>query len=294
VLKREEEVEMRDTGTDSEDDSDLNMSSTNNYSSEDGGEGDGRDIDIPQRPQRCEELGELLGLAFQNRVEYDDDEERDIFDDGLTDEDHESDTDISTNYEELTEPDVIQRVVYVPQSPTTTTTTTDDDCETESGSNYSSSLYDSTPEADDDHIDLAADGEPSASEAREDKDIGAVASTAMEKALEKSFLELLQDPNVHKLSQFEKDLELEKWRFLGLEEMKRNIDEELTAALERQQSLEENIMTTESDLDAAREASGISKDLWEAYEAFCESMEPQFGSREGWSITCFSDHKGFT
>lgn len=41
-----------------------------------------------------------------------------------------------------------------------------------------------------------------------------------------------------------------------------------------------------------RVGQGISDELWAEYEAFCESLEPRFGSRGGWSVTCFEDHEG--
>lgn len=39
-----------------------------------------------------------------------------------------------------------------------------------------------------------------------------------------------------------------------------------------------------------RGAAGIFDELWAEYEAFCESLESNFGSRDGWSVTCFHDH----
>lgn len=37
--------------------------------------------------------------------------------------------------------------------------------------------------------------------------------------------------------------------------------------------------------------AGISQQLFDAYEEFCTSLEPEFGQRGGFSITCFGQQK---
>lgn len=39
-----------------------------------------------------------------------------------------------------------------------------------------------------------------------------------------------------------------------------------------------------------QEQNGISAELWEEYEAVCECLEPEFGSRDGWSTTFWTNH----
>jgi hypothetical protein len=64
------------------------------------------DVDAPV--QTSSHLGELVSLEFADLHEYEDDEEKDIFDDGLDDdESSESDSEMSTTYEELEEPDSV-------------------------------------------------------------------------------------------------------------------------------------------------------------------------------------------
>jgi hypothetical protein len=63
-------------------------------------------VDAPV--QTSAHLGELVSLEFDDLHEYEDDEERDIFDDSLDDdESSESDSEVSTTYEELEEPDFV-------------------------------------------------------------------------------------------------------------------------------------------------------------------------------------------
>src|SRR6266536_5786852 len=59
------------------------------------------------------DMGEAIDVAFPVDMDYDIADERHMFDDGLSD-DESSDSDASTNYEELTEPDIITRLLKVP------------------------------------------------------------------------------------------------------------------------------------------------------------------------------------
>jgi hypothetical protein len=80
------------------------MSSENNYSSsEEENDIDMQDASVDEIPEeveisdRLEDLGNVVILSFPNIVEYSDDEAKDIFDDGLDDdEDSSSDSDVST------------------------------------------------------------------------------------------------------------------------------------------------------------------------------------------------------
>lgn len=59
------------------------------------------------------DMGEAIAFVFPDPVEHDVNDDEDMFDDGL-DGDESEDSDASTNYEELTEPDVVLTVVEVP------------------------------------------------------------------------------------------------------------------------------------------------------------------------------------
>lgn len=77
-----------------------------------------------------------------------------------------------------------------------------------------------------------------------------------------------------------------------LEEWMENIQAKLEGARERRDKAEYIIQKASADFSRACGEAGISNDLWEEYEAFCESLEPKFGSRGGWSVTCFENHNG--
>jgi hypothetical protein len=104
-----------------------------------------------------------------------------------------------------------------------------------------------------------------------------------------SFPELQQ--NLHPAYNFalNQSYEQMQWRILELEEIKRTVERELADA---QESLEKVNDANYQDFCHKREALGISGELWDEYLAFCESMEPEFGSQGGWSITCNTDHSG--
>lgn len=90
----------------------------------------------------------------------------------------------------------------------------------------------------------------------------------------------------------EKVLEHEEGRAAELEEKMKYIAAELEEVRARKDRVDEIIRNAREDFSKLRNASGIFKGLWEEYEAFCESLEPKFGSRGGWSVTCYQDHNG--
>ncbi|KAI0101503.1 hypothetical protein GGR51DRAFT_330816 [Nemania sp. FL0031] len=82
------------------------------------------------------------------------------------------------------------------------------------------------------------------------------------------------------------------WRILELVEVKETVERELQEAAKHYKSLKKEVSTGRQNFRHKAETLGISKELWDAYEAFCESMEPQFGSEEGFSIICDKGHGG--
>lgn len=90
----------------------------------------------------------------------------------------------------------------------------------------------------------------------------------------------------------EKVLEHEEGRAAELEEKKRYIEAELEEVKARRDRADEIIQNARVAFSKSLRTSGIRKDLWRAYEAFCESLEPKFGNRGGWSVTCFENHNG--
>ena len=90
----------------------------------------------------------------------------------------------------------------------------------------------------------------------------------------------------------EKVLEHEEGWTAELEEKMRHIQAELEEVKARRDRAVEIVQKAGATFSMARSAAGIRKELWEEYEAFCESLEPKFGNRGGWSVTCFESHSG--
>ncbi|KAJ8125641.1 hypothetical protein O1611_g7997 [Lasiodiplodia mahajangana] len=82
------------------------------------------------------------------------------------------------------------------------------------------------------------------------------------------------------------------WRIIELVEVKETVERELQEAAKQYKFLQKEVSARRQDFLHKAEGLGISKELWDAYEAFCESMEPQFGSEEGFSIVCNEGHGG--
>jgi hypothetical protein len=55
---------------------------------------------------------------------------------------------------------------------------------------------------------------------------------------------------------------------------------------------EENREAAAAKYEADLQAVGISAELLKEYEAFCESLHPEFGLRSGFSITCHGQNRG--
>lgn len=94
------------------------------------------------------------------------------------------------------------------------------------------------------------------------------------------------------LYKLEKALDYDDHRASELQRMKRYVEAALESVDLRQALLRKALHISKTNLSKACIRNGIPDELWQEYEAFCESLEPQFGSRGGWSITCFEDHKG--
>ena len=70
-----------------------------------------------------------------------------------------------------------------------------------------------------------------------------------------------------------------RWNLLSLEEMERRIHLEIVQLRARIEEFEELKTSKEDQLISSLENSGIPQSLYEEYEAFCESLNPQFGQR---------------
>lgn len=82
-----------------------------------------------------------------------------------------------------------------------------------------------------------------------------------------------------------------RWRLLELQEAKMRIEQEISVAQENVNIAEDEMKAAEDEVYANFEDSGISADLYNSYLDFCESLDPEFGQRGGFSVTCNSDHE---
>ncbi|GAP91890.2 hypothetical protein SAMD00023353_7500070 [Rosellinia necatrix] len=87
-------------------------------------------------------------------------------------------------------------------------------------------------------------------------------------------------------------LERAKWRVLELEEMQRGVQRELKEAIAHRESLSKELDADSLDFSQGIVSVGISVNLWNEYLTFCDSMEPEFGSTDGWSLACDGNHGG--
>ncbi|ROV92835.1 hypothetical protein VPNG_09124 [Cytospora leucostoma] len=83
------------------------------------------------------------------------------------------------------------------------------------------------------------------------------------------------------LYKLEKALDYEDHRASELQRMKRYVESALEGVELRQAQLRNALHTSRTDFSKACVKKGLSDELWQEYEAFCESLEPQFGSRGG-------------
>lgn len=88
----------------------------------------------------------------------------------------------------------------------------------------------------------------------------------------------------------EAGLKLEEQTLLGLKEQRNRIKAELQESRQRLRIRRLEVYHFNLEFKKLQGALGIYDELWREYQAFCESLEPRFGSRDGWSVTCFSSH----
>ncbi|PMD19643.1 hypothetical protein NA56DRAFT_646968 [Hyaloscypha hepaticicola] len=224
------------------------------------------------------DMGEAIALVFPDLVEHDVNDDEDMFDDGL-DGDESEDSDASTNYEELTEPDVVLTVVEVPA----------EDRVNEVGEDMvSDDSADESYKATSDEESLA---ESDSEQMRYIVENVAEQSEAPVPPLEETALDRLLGADA-KVKQGEKKRDASHWRLLELQEILRNTEREISEAEEAFQAISADLNNSQTERIAQITASGLSVELYESYRDFCESLHPEFGLREGLSITCDQPHNG--
>jgi len=266
---------------------------------------------------RLEHLGAAIPIALPSIVEYEDDEQRDIFDDGLSD-DESSDSDISTNYEDLEEPDLITLVQFVPElDPNHSEDELDSDASR--ASNEPDDVYDSNSDATSDGT--ASQNEVTANDSEQSATVQGPAHytvvpgpTEIHPLPPANFAELLKERydvlyhnsisynesgdypgkwHYHRpIVSMEEDCDILRWKLLALEEMKKWVDSGIAEIQIEMEAAQKRKQDAEDKVSASLERAGIPQSLYEAYELFCESLNPEFGQRGGFSVTCNQRHNG--
>jgi len=73
--------------------------------------------------------------------------------------------------------------------------------------------------------------------------------------------------------------------------MKRHIEDQISKANASTKNWIKTKQEAEDEISASLEYSGLSKELYDLYMAFCGSLDPEFGQRGGFSIICNTNHK---
>lgn len=94
------------------------------------------------------------------------------------------------------------------------------------------------------------------------------------------------------LYKIEEVLRVTNRKAAGLKEKIQCLQAQLDAVSEIRDEAKVIVGQARTTFSEAHGAAGISDRLWAKYEAFCESLEPESGSRGGWSVTCFHNHNG--
>lgn len=102
---------------------------------------------------------------------------------------------------------------------------------------------------------------------------------------------LLYHPK-HGVHTAEASMKVEEQNVTELKEQRDRIKALLKEAKARLRASREEVVHAKDVFSNLQNRLGISNELWKEYKAFCESLEPRFGSRNGWSVTCFSNHHG--
>jgi hypothetical protein len=104
--------------------------------------------------------------------------------------------------------------------------------------------------------------------------------------------EFSEDTRLRPTVSLDEDCDNLRWKLLELEEAKNKIGLLIKIREAQLQAAETSKEAAEENFETHLEHSGISRELYQAYQAFCDSLDPEFGQRGGFSITCDADHKG--
>lgn len=237
-------------------------------------------------------MGEMIAVAYPVEADYDVNDERHMFDDGLSGddgddlpEDNSTDGDTSSNYEELAkgvrgESDCEggdgkeEKELEVDESEVTSNAEEEKvaDISIISGSEYD----------DDTSIDTTdIDTTPTKAQTTPDK-----APLPQVKTLTD-----LRKANIMLTKQAEARDKLH-WKVKELQEMIREIERQIPEAESNLQAAQEHLESNKEQFKGYLIASGLSPELFEAFSDFCESLYPKYGLREGFSVDLEGKHGG--
>lgn len=247
----------------------------------------------------------MIDRAFNSDVVEFPTEEADIL--HVTDYDEDSDelsgSEMSSIYEELGFPrnpsHVVERARYVGPSSDDSDTKmsdgsfvpTDDEYE-----EYESGEEEEEEEANNGTLPIRESGGGESGAVRHEAAGLAITDTANQGnnavAVKESFAKLQENSFSSDTLLLDQSCERAQWRILELEEIKRTVERELAEAIYEQESLQKQRVAKYQGFRRKTESAGISEELWDEYQAFCESLEPESGSTDGFSITCDEKHSG--
>ncbi|KAH7417377.1 hypothetical protein BKA64DRAFT_636745 [Cadophora sp. MPI-SDFR-AT-0126] len=239
------------------------------------------------------DVGEAIAFVYPADWDYDIDDERHMFDDGLSsDEDEEvedvesSESESSSNYEELSkgirnasdcEEDNEEEECEVNGEASendAASSNVDGDLE---NSLISGSEYDDDTPADNTEIEVTPTKTP--------------ASPIKVPATEPKALDELLRADIHLKKEGEARDKLH-WKVQELYEILHEIERQILKAESNLQAAEVALESVQEDNKEDIVTSGLSLTLFEAFKDFCESLHPRYGLREGFSIELDGSHGG--
>lgn len=238
-------------------------------------------------------MGELIASAYPVEGDYDVDDKRHMFDDGLSGDEEEDalsehetiESDTSSNYEELTE--------GVRNASSSEEDGDEDEDEVEvDNSGISSeegevkaadSSITSGSEYDDDTSTNTAD--PTSTPT---KPPPSPAKVTPSKIL--LFKDLRKAEGLLKIQA--EGCDILHWKVKELHEMIREIERQLPGAEEILEIAQQVHEYSKEDFKKEVLGSGLSVELYQAFNDFCESLHPKYGLREGFSVELEGKHKG--
>lgn len=233
------------------------------------------------------EQAAAIAKMFTTGIQYEDDEQVDIFHDGVEG-DESSDSEMSATFEELEDPELVTKVIRIPAS------------EHDEDDEYMGEEFDDQQDPWDDE-DL--DSESGSGDGEAESPASDSSSTEVPPRGPKTFAELkkhkfeLSDYKVDATSwqssyhtSWQSYLDRQKWELKELEEAKAWIEVRIPQLVARIVEREEKLDGYKAEFEKSLNDSGISSTLFAEYEAFCDSLNPKFGQRGGFSVTSTEDH----